>query len=104
LFQKNGTHDSVVLVHYVGCSVPQINKPHGNAKHLPTPHVMTTKSQLDKQKANLNEKPKHLYRKLTCAGSENPMLIPVTEPKNSKQVSNTLIERSKKDFPHKMIY
>lgn len=59
-------------------------------------HVMTAKSQILKQKDNLNEPASSTYKKL-CAEEVHPAHIPVLLPRNASQVSNTVSkERERK--------
>lgn len=91
----------LTVIHYVGnkTKIPEQNSVHRNSIKNTRPHVMTAKSQLQKQKECLGKKPKQVYRKLVSENLNHPSLTPVLTLKNPKQVSNTIGIELKRKLP-----
>lgn len=80
----------VTLIHYVGSLEDVVHIAHGNRKKgLQMKHKMTCKSVLTDIRKEVKLPPSDTYKKLTDM-EINPPHVPVLEPRDSKQVRNTV--------------
>lgn len=82
---------SKILIHYVGKIDLVDHKPHGNrVVNKEKKHVMTAKSQLQEQKNEIKNPPNKVYKKIISKTDVHPALSLVMEPRDKKQVANTI--------------
>lgn len=84
---------TLVLVHYIGDETIYTPMAHGNSKH-DGEFKRTMPSVIDKVKEHVDsEDAKKLYRTIVCSEQVEGNMQCVANPRNSKQVKNTLQKR-----------